>query len=152
MQTNIRASLTHNRVAKKRTTAQQLRLAAAILGQMTTGFPLIERHVTAERVRAHFTGLVQGAVTRYALPRIGALNFVLGKALGGGVTRSLALDAHGKCLSSCAARPGDSRAPRLKPDYFRALSRAPRLLISSIACICTPTHYDADLAVALRQL
>jgi hypothetical protein len=31
---------------------------------------------------------------------IGALNFVLNDALGGGVTRSLALDAHGKGLSS----------------------------------------------------
>jgi hypothetical protein len=31
---------------------------------------------------------------------LGALNFVLHSALGGGVTRSLALDAHGKCLAS----------------------------------------------------
>ena len=37
---------------------------------------------------------------RYALPGLGALNFVLEGALGGGVTRSLALDAHGKCLAS----------------------------------------------------
>jgi hypothetical protein len=37
---------------------------------------------------------------RYALPQLGALNFVLERALGGGVTRSLALDAHGKGLSS----------------------------------------------------
>jgi len=34
------------------------------------------------------------------LPQLGALNFVMHNALGGGVTRSLALDAHGKCLSS----------------------------------------------------
>lgn len=31
---------------------------------------------------------------------LGALNFVLHGALGGGATRSLALDAHGKCLSA----------------------------------------------------
>ena len=31
---------------------------------------------------------------------IGALNFVMTHALGGGVTRSLALDRHGKSLSS----------------------------------------------------
>jgi hypothetical protein len=37
---------------------------------------------------------------RYELPQLGALNFVMTKALGGGVTRSLALDAHGKSLSS----------------------------------------------------
>jgi hypothetical protein len=43
---------------------------------------------------------VKGPVTRYELPTLGALNFVLTRALGGGVTRSLALDAHGKALSS----------------------------------------------------
>jgi hypothetical protein len=34
------------------------------------------------------------------MPTIGALNFVLEDTLGGGVTRSLALDAHGKGLSA----------------------------------------------------
>jgi hypothetical protein len=43
---------------------------------------------------------VRGDVQRYELPQLGALNFVLRNALGGGVTRSLALDAHGKSLSS----------------------------------------------------
>jgi hypothetical protein len=63
-------------------------------------YPLIERFVTAERVRAHFSEIVRGGVMRYELPQLGALNFVLRDALGGGVTRSLALDAHGKSLSS----------------------------------------------------
>ena len=57
-------------------------------------------HVTAARVKAHFGGIVRGNVTRYELPQLGALNFVMTRALGGGVTRSLALDAHGKSLSS----------------------------------------------------
>jgi hypothetical protein len=61
---------------------------------------LLERHVTAERVKSHFAEIAHGEVTRYELPKIGALNFVLRDALGGGVTRSLALDAHGKGLSS----------------------------------------------------
>src|SRR6201987_6517632 len=56
--------------------------------------------VTAARVKAHFGGVVEGCVVRYELPRIGALNFVMTQTLGGGVTRSLALDAHGKSLSS----------------------------------------------------
>jgi hypothetical protein len=63
-------------------------------------FPVLARHVTAERVRSLFGTLVRGEVTRYELPKIGALNFVLRGALGGGVTRSLALDPHGKALSS----------------------------------------------------
>jgi hypothetical protein len=39
-------------------------------------------------------------VTRHTLPHLGALHFVMEQALAGGVTRSLALDAHGKTLSS----------------------------------------------------
>jgi hypothetical protein len=56
--------------------------------------------VTADRVKAVFAGIVKGDVVRYEMPAVGALNFVMHGALGGGVTRSLALDAHGKCLSS----------------------------------------------------
>ena len=63
-------------------------------------FPAIEKSITAERVRAHYAGIVKGKVERFVVPQLGALNFVLHDALGGGVTRSLALDAHGKCLSS----------------------------------------------------
>jgi hypothetical protein len=64
-------------------------------------FDLLRREVTAERVKSHLGRAVQGEVDRYELPRLGALNFVLHRALAGGVTRSLALDTHGKCLSSC---------------------------------------------------
>lgn len=63
-------------------------------------YALLERQVTPERVRLHFAGIVHGEVTRYLLPQLHAMNFVMQQALGGGVTRSLALDAHGKSLSS----------------------------------------------------
>ena len=63
-------------------------------------YSLLERWLTAERVRQHLRVLVHGEVRRYTLPGLGALNFVLQDALAGGVTRSLALDAHGKTLSS----------------------------------------------------
>jgi hypothetical protein len=63
-------------------------------------YPLLLAQVTPDRVKAHFAGVVEGEVVRYELPKIFALNFVMDKALGGGVTRSLALDAHGKSLSS----------------------------------------------------
>ena len=63
-------------------------------------YPALLRNVTVERVAAHFGGTVQGPVVRYELPKLGAVNFVLQDALSGGVTRSLALDAHGKCMSS----------------------------------------------------
>ncbi|PWC56723.1 hypothetical protein [Azospirillum sp. TSO22-1] len=63
-------------------------------------YPLIEAYVTPARVREHFSEVVHGEVIRHTIPSIGALNFVMRNALGGGVTRSLALDAHGKCLAS----------------------------------------------------
>ena len=63
-------------------------------------YPLLVRHATPERVRAHLAEIVRGPVTRYELPRLSALHFVLERALGGGVTRTLALDAHGKSLGS----------------------------------------------------
>ena len=63
-------------------------------------YPLLLAQVTAARVKAHFAGIVAGEVVRYELPNLSALNFVMDQALGGGVTRSLALDAHGKSLSS----------------------------------------------------
>jgi len=63
-------------------------------------YPRLAERATAPRVRDAFAGIVQGEVIRYELPHLGALNFVMTRALGGGVTRSLALDAHGKSLSS----------------------------------------------------
>ena len=62
-------------------------------------YEVLVEQVTAEKVRDWFGTLVTGDVVRYELPALGALNFVLHGALGGGVTRSLALDAHGKTLS-----------------------------------------------------
>jgi len=72
----------------------------SVIAYEERNYPLIERFVTAERVKAHFAEIVRGEVQRYEFPQLGALNFVLTAALGGGVTRSLALDAHGKSLSS----------------------------------------------------
>ena len=72
----------------------------SVIAYDTKHYPLLLEQVTAARVRSHFAGIVQGEVVRYELPNLSALNFVMDQALGGGVTRSLALDAHGKSLSS----------------------------------------------------
>lgn len=72
----------------------------AIIAYDIGDFAYLAEHVTAERVKAHFADIVRGSVARYELPLIGALNFVMQGALGGGVTRSLSLDPHGKSLSS----------------------------------------------------
>lgn len=63
-------------------------------------YELIKEKVTPEVVKEWFKDIVKGEVKRYELPQLGALNFVMYDALGGGVTRSLALDKHGKSLSS----------------------------------------------------
>ena len=61
-------------------------------------YSLIKEKVTAEKV--NFSDIVKGKVVRYELDNLWALNFVMYDALGGGVTRSLAIDKHGKSLSS----------------------------------------------------
>ena len=67
----------------------------------TAKYDVLHRHLTADRVRQHFADLPISSVDRYELPQLRALKFVLHGALGGGVTQTLNLDAHGKCLSSC---------------------------------------------------
>lgn len=59
-------------------------------------YRILEREVTAARVKTHFGPLAEGPVTRYEVPNLGALNFVLEKALDGGGTVSLRTDAQGK--------------------------------------------------------
>lgn len=63
-------------------------------------FGMLCGKVTPEKVKAWFRDIVKGEVRRYELPGVKALNFVMDKALGGGVTRTLALDKHGKAISS----------------------------------------------------
>jgi hypothetical protein len=63
-------------------------------------YPVLVREVTTERVRALFGPLCRGTVERFELPNLGALNFLLHEALGGGGTVSLRLDAQGKTHSA----------------------------------------------------
>ena len=67
-------------------------------------YPLLVREVTAEKVKAHFGEMVKGAVERFELPNLGALNFLLHESLGGGGTLSLMTDAQGKTFSTALLR------------------------------------------------
>ena len=60
----------------------------------------LSRELTAERVAAHFGPEFAGEVRRFEVPLVQGLQFVCRQALAGGVTTSLALDTHGKTLSS----------------------------------------------------
>jgi hypothetical protein len=63
-------------------------------------YAFLLRWLTSERVKAHLAHRAHGPVDRYEVPGLMALKFVLHDALEGGVTRSLALDIHGKSLGS----------------------------------------------------
>ena len=67
-------------------------------------YALLEREVTADRVKEHFGPMVKGDVERFELPNLGALNFLLHGSLGGGGTRSLMTDAQGKTFSTALLR------------------------------------------------
>ena len=67
-------------------------------------YPVLVREVTPERVKRFFGELVRGKVERYELPNLGALNFLLHEALGGGGTLSLRVDAQGKTLGAALLR------------------------------------------------
>jgi hypothetical protein len=62
-------------------------------------YEILIDQVTEERVLALFH--IKGAtkVTRYKLPNLPALNFVIDDVLEGGVNSALNLDQHGKTLS-----------------------------------------------------
>jgi hypothetical protein len=62
-------------------------------------FDLLRRTLTPERIKQAFPHLIRGQVTRYELPQLAGLNFVLRDALEGGVNASLNLDSHGKSRS-----------------------------------------------------
>ncbi|QYO78793.1 hypothetical protein [Devosia salina] len=88
-----------HRIAHGRSGDKGNRLNVNVIAYDVRHWPVLLAEVTAERVAALFAhrGVVQ--VTRYELPRLGALNFVIEDALEGGVNSSLGLDTHGKCLS-----------------------------------------------------
>ncbi|HLH61528.1 MAG TPA: hypothetical protein VKV20_07570 [Ktedonobacteraceae bacterium] len=67
-------------------------------------YHLLVREATAERVQAHFNGMITGKVERFEVPNVLALKYVLHGALNGGASRSLRSDALGKSLSSALLR------------------------------------------------
>ena len=72
----------------------------SLIAYKAEDFALLRERVTVDAVKKHFAGVIKGNVNRYELPGLGALQFVGEDALAGGVTTSLAIDAHGKSLSS----------------------------------------------------
>ena len=67
--------------------------------------------LTPEAVKTHYGDLVEGEVTRWEVPNVWALKFLLRDALGGGGPSSLRADNLGKALAGAVLR---MRVPR--PD------------------------------------
>lgn len=67
-------------------------------------YPLLQRELSLNRVKAHFRDMITGDVERYELPNLKALNFLLHGALDGGGTLSLKTDAQGKVFSTALLR------------------------------------------------
>ncbi len=76
------------------------RATLSVIARDPADYALLERTLTTERVQAQYRGIANGPIYRYPLPQLCAVHFVMHDALAGGVTRSLALDAHGKTLSA----------------------------------------------------
>jgi len=87
--------LAHSRAGDKGNTSN-----ISVIAYDAAGWKVLCGQLTETRVMDAFAHIATGPVTRYELPKLMALNFVIEGALGGGVTRSLAQDAHGKSLSS----------------------------------------------------
>lgn len=87
--------IAHSRAGDKGDTSN-----ISVIAYDAAGWEILRTQLTSERVMQAFAHVAKGPIRRYELPKLQALNFVIDHALGGGVTRSLAQDAHGKSLSS----------------------------------------------------
>jgi hypothetical protein len=85
------SELAHTRSGDKGDTAN-----VGVIAYDIKDYALLEREVTAERVKEYLGDLVKGPVERFCLPNLGALNFLLHESLGGGGTVTLRTDAQGK--------------------------------------------------------
>ena len=86
--------LAHCRAGDKRNTS-----ILSLIAYRDRDYALLCEQVTVPAVKRHLAQIVKGKVTRHEVPNVGALQFVCENSLGGGVTTSLAMDAHGKSLS-----------------------------------------------------
>jgi hypothetical protein len=72
----------------------------AVFARRAEDYDFVLSTVTTHRVAAHLAHLRCQSVRRYEVPALLAVNLILEGALEGGVTRSLALDPHGKTLGA----------------------------------------------------
>ena len=70
----------------------------AVFARSPAAYAWLRDHLTAASVETFFKPLGVGTVTRYEVPNLEALNFILPEILAGGGSRSLRIDSQGKTL------------------------------------------------------
>ena len=86
-------------LAHARTGDKGNKVNISVIAYRPEDYAVLVEQVTEARVTAHFVHRRPTRVTRYLLPKLAAMNFVLDDVLDGGVNDSLNLDMHGKALS-----------------------------------------------------
>jgi len=91
-----------------------------VIAYTEAGFLLLQRELTTQRVKAHFSAICRGQVERFEVPNLKALNFILHDSLGGGGSESVKTDAQGKTHGLALLRmemdlPGDVSLADLQP-------------------------------------
>lgn len=112
-QTIILSQIAHARSGDKGNHAN-----VGVIAYTPTGYDYLVRELSPQRVAQWFAGLGTTAVERFELPKIGALNFLLRDALGGGASRSLRIDTQGKLLGTALLE-----MPLPAPDNLPAMLR-----------------------------
>lgn len=93
------ATATLYQFAHGRTGDKGNRSNISVIAYDARDFDHLVEYVTEDAVRALFRDRQPTAVTRYLVPSLQAMNFVIDGVLDGGVNDALNLDAHGKALS-----------------------------------------------------
>ena len=87
--------LAHSRTGDKGNTSN-----VSVICYDERDWDFLRRELTVERVAQAYRLIAKGPIKRHEIRNLKAFNFVIENALGGGVTRSLAIDPHGKSLSA----------------------------------------------------
>ena len=89
-------------IAHARTGDKGNRANISLIAYAPEDYEILVKEATEERVAQHFSDRKPTKVTRYLLPNLGAMNFILDDVLDGGVNDSLNLDmqanSHGGTL------------------------------------------------------
>lgn len=71
-----------------------------VIAYTQAGYEFLLAELTVDRLLRFFAPLRPTRVERFELPRLGAFNFLLYNALGGGASTSLRIDTQGKLLGT----------------------------------------------------